>query len=77
MKRYLNTLTIIFILITAIPFFAQPVLSPWERPNIVIIVSDDHAYQAISAYGSKLMQTKAYCLKSPTSQIPFVDPVVR
>jgi arylsulfatase A-like enzyme len=27
------------------------------RPNIVIIVSDDHAYQAISAYGSKLMQT--------------------
>ena len=57
MKRYLNTLTIIFILITAIPCYAQPVLSPRERPNIVIIVSDDHAYQAISAYGSKLMQT--------------------
>lgn len=57
MKRYLNTLTIIFILITAIPCYAQPVLSPRERPNIVIIVSDDHAYQTISAYGSKLMQT--------------------
>lgn len=28
-----------------------------QKPNIVIIVSDDHAYQAISAYGSKLMQT--------------------
>ena len=28
-----------------------------QRPNIVLIVSDDHAYQAISAYGSKLMQT--------------------
>ncbi len=28
-----------------------------KRPNIVIIISDDHAYQAISAYGSKLMQT--------------------
>ncbi len=28
-----------------------------QRPNIVIIISDDHAYQAISAYGSKLMQT--------------------
>ncbi len=28
-----------------------------QRPNIVIIVSDDHAYQTISAYGSKLMQT--------------------
>jgi arylsulfatase A-like enzyme len=27
------------------------------KPNIVIIVSDDHAYQAISAYGSKLMKT--------------------
>jgi arylsulfatase A-like enzyme len=28
-----------------------------KRPNIILIVSDDHAYQAISAYGSKLMQT--------------------
>lgn len=28
-----------------------------KRPNIVFIFSDDHAYQAISAYGSKLMQT--------------------
>jgi len=27
------------------------------QPNVVIIISDDHAYQAISAYGSKLMQT--------------------
>lgn len=28
-----------------------------KRPNIVFIFSDDHAYQAISAYGSKLAQT--------------------
>lgn len=28
-----------------------------KAPNILIIFSDDHAYQAISAYGSKLMQT--------------------
>lgn len=28
-----------------------------KKPNIVIIISDDHAYQAISAYGSKLAQT--------------------
>ena len=28
-----------------------------QRPNIVLIVSDDHAYQAISAYGNKLIQT--------------------
>ncbi len=28
-----------------------------ERPNIVFIMSDDHAYQAISAYDTRLMQT--------------------
>ena len=28
-----------------------------QRPNILFIMSDDHAYQAISAYGSKLIQT--------------------
>src|SRR5438552_3876151 len=28
-----------------------------KRPNIVFIFSDDHGYQAISAYGSKLNQT--------------------
>jgi len=28
-----------------------------KAPNILIIFSDDHAYQTISAYGSKLMQT--------------------
>ncbi len=27
------------------------------RPNILFIMSDDHAYQAISAYGSQLLQT--------------------
>ena len=25
-----------------------------QRPNIIFIMSDDHAYQAISAYGSEL-----------------------
>lgn len=28
-----------------------------ERPNIVFIMTDDHAYQAISAYSDKLIQT--------------------
>jgi arylsulfatase A-like enzyme len=28
-----------------------------KKPNIVIIISDDHAYQAISAYSSKLTKT--------------------
>ncbi len=28
-----------------------------KRPNIVLIISDDHSYQTISAYGSKLIKT--------------------
>ena len=28
-----------------------------KRPNIVYIMADDHAAHAISAYGSKLIQT--------------------
>src|SRR5690606_1640285 len=36
-----------------VPLFSGA-LQAWsaERPNIVYIMSDDHAYQAISAYGS-------------------------
>jgi arylsulfatase A-like enzyme len=36
---------------------AQNKAESTKRPNIVIIISDDHAYQAISAYGNNLMQT--------------------
>ncbi|GAB3026741.1 sulfatase [Niabella terrae] len=32
-------------------------LSAQEQPNIVFIISDDHAFQTISAYGSRWMQT--------------------
>src|SRR5690606_11543002 len=28
-----------------------------DKPNVVIIISDDHAFQAIGAYGSTLMKT--------------------
>src|SRR6056297_1566780 len=28
-----------------------------DRPNIIFIMSDDHAYQAISAYSDKLIET--------------------
>ena len=31
--------------------------STTERPNIIFIMTDDHAYQAIGAYGSNLMET--------------------
>lgn len=38
---------------------AQGVAAPGagRRPNIIFILSDDHAYQAISAYGSRLVTT--------------------
>lgn len=36
---------------------AQEISSQSPKPNIVIIISDDHAFQAISAYGNKLIQT--------------------
>jgi arylsulfatase A-like enzyme len=32
-------------------------LQPQQRPNILFIMSDDHAAQAISAYGSRINQT--------------------
>ena len=38
--------------------FAQLIVSAQQkRPNILVIFSDDHTQQTISAYGSKLMQT--------------------
>ncbi|PST82716.1 sulfatase [Pedobacter yulinensis] len=35
----------------------QPAATATKRPNIVIIISDDHAYQTIGAYGSNMMPT--------------------
>ncbi|CAL1519688.1 sulfatase [Chitinophaga sp. MM2321] len=37
--------------------FAQDKAGSHKKTNIIIIVSDDHAYQAISAYGGKLAET--------------------
>ncbi|MDB5308013.1 MAG: arylsulfatase family protein [Gemmataceae bacterium] len=46
------------VLLTCLPETA-PAAAPAKRPNIVVIFSDDHAYQAISAYGDprKLLDT--------------------
>ncbi|MEL6589426.1 MAG: sulfatase [Bacteroidota bacterium] len=35
----------------------EPAKKPKPRPNILFIMSDDHAYQAISAYSERLIQT--------------------
>src|SRR5690606_36859514 len=47
-------LTSIILLFSAFHLQAQ---TEQKKPNIIIIISDDHAYQTISAYGSKLAQT--------------------
>lgn len=48
----LKTLVFIFF---SLPLFQYA--SAQKRPNIVIIISDDHAYQTIGAYGSKYGKT--------------------
>ncbi len=45
---------IIFLIIIAFGYACQ---KQSERPNIIFIMSDDHAFQAISAYGSVLNKT--------------------
>src|SRR5690606_20954022 len=55
-KRFLLSISLFSLVLLFSPAFSQ-VKGSGERPNIVIIISDDHAFQAISAYGGKLMQT--------------------
>jgi arylsulfatase A-like enzyme len=43
------------LLFPLLPSLAQKPVT--NRPNILVIFSDDHAYQAISAYGGSLVQT--------------------
>ncbi|MCP9762319.1 sulfatase family protein [Lacihabitans soyangensis] len=54
MKKIL--LSLLLISVVSVGFFAfKP--KKQKRPNIVFIMSDDHAYQAISAYDKRLTQT--------------------
>ncbi|MBS2212399.1 sulfatase [Carboxylicivirga mesophila] len=53
MKNTINQLLAAVVILLA--FACSPVKT--ERPNIVFIISDDHAEQAISAYGHGLNQT--------------------
>ncbi|MEO5593433.1 MAG: sulfatase [Chitinophagaceae bacterium] len=52
-----NVKRITTLLLSGIAFVVSFAQQNKKPPNILIIFSDDHAYQAISAYGSKLMQT--------------------
>lgn len=47
----------LFILIFAMLNFSIQFTTPPKRPNIIVIISDDHPYQIISAYGSKIAKT--------------------
>ncbi|MCW3466756.1 sulfatase family protein [Chitinophaga nivalis] len=49
--RYFTAIGSLLLLLTT-PGYGQQ-----KRPNIIFIFSDDHAWQSISAYGSKLAQT--------------------
>ena len=40
-----------------------------QQPNIIFILTDDHAFQAISAYGSKINKTPNIDRSVPTEAI--------
>jgi len=46
-----------FFIITIFVFSCSSVEETNVKPNILFIMSDDHAYQAISAYDNRLIQT--------------------
>lgn len=57
MKKTLLLLSILGLFITFSCQEKKVKMKEGEKPNIIFIMSDDHAYQAISAYSSKLIQT--------------------
>lgn len=54
----MKILSFLALLVFAAPAWAQtPSPSAKDRPNIIFIMADDHAYQAISAYSNRLIET--------------------
>lgn len=51
LHKKMRILSILFLCFVSISVYAQ------RKPNIVIIISDDHSYQTIGAYGSKFAHT--------------------
>ncbi len=56
-RRLLFILTLVLATVTVRPVQAQTPAPAASRPNIIFIMSDDHAAHAISAYGSRINQT--------------------
>ncbi len=53
----MKSFTLYIILIFTFGFFACQTSEPLPPPNIIFIMSDDHANNAVSCYGSKLIET--------------------
>jgi arylsulfatase A-like enzyme len=67
-RAFLKSLGATFLLSPLLSTQAKPQPSPQKRPNIVWIYSDDHAQNAVSAYGGRLAQV------APT---PHIDRIAR
>jgi arylsulfatase A-like enzyme len=52
-----SAVLLLFILLIPVEAVFSQAKSTTKRPNIIFIMADDHAYQAISAYDNKLIQT--------------------
>ena len=57
MKNQIPNLLLIFGIFIFFSCKTEPEVAEVQRPNIIFIMSDDHAYQAISAYDTRLIQT--------------------
>ena len=57
MKTLMSLAILITIAALLLGFQKESSSNNYKRPNILFIMSDDHAYQAISAYSDKLTKT--------------------
>lgn len=57
MKTFLTLLIVFVVSLTIFPYSEKKEKAIEEKPNIIFIMSDDHAYQAISAYSDRLIET--------------------
>lgn len=56
-RKFLSTISLVTMAMIACCSQIVAQQNTAKRPNIVFVFSDDHAYQAIGAYGSKLVET--------------------